>query len=406
MTLAAGPAAPEADIRFQDDPLACLDRHIAAGEETFWLSPSTVCIAPPDAAKAVLANGEGRFRENSDFFHTRRGPFGPRSLQLELARGARRLLTDHAAAHRDSLADTVATVLGPSSHWPDAGNRLIHRHFAAALLAPERASALGPLLEAVLEKSVRAGARERRSKLARAFFRRRVFRALRLEVERRTPDRRPRDLFDVLALGIPAGARSSDLGELYLPFFFAVVGSVGFTLAWALRLLGEQAVDGHPIDGHPIDAEVESGWIVREALRLWPIAWQMDRYPAETHVIAGVEVTPETQVLISPYVTQRHPAYWSEPLAFRPQRWAEAGAGAAFFPFGWGPHTCAAASLSLEVAAQILDVIREGWEMRVHTLSQVPFTGPSLAPPCFRLDLSPRTPRCPKRGGDSLGENP
>ena len=381
--MATGSAALQSEITFQQDPLAYFDHRLESGEETFWLSPTTVCIAPPDAAKAVLANPDGLFRENSDFFHTRRGPFGPRELQLELARGARRLLVAHATAHRDSLAGTVASELGPSSQWPDAGNRLMYRYFAPVLVAPDRAPALAPVLDAVLKNAVQAGARERRSRLARAFFRHRVFYALRREIERRARQadalQSPRDLFDVLARGVRTGARATDLGELYLPFFFAVTGSVGFALAWSLRLLGENSVD----------EDIPSDWIVREALRLWPIAWQMDRYPARAHTLAGVEVTPQTTVLISPYVTQRHPVYWREPLRFDPRRWADSGHDA-FFPFGWGPHTCAAASLSLEVAAQALDVIRQGYRLETEALSHTPFTGPSLAPPRFRLDLSSR----------------
>ena len=393
MTMAVGSAVPQTEISFRQDPLGYFNQHLESGDEVFWLSPTTVCVAPPDAAKAVLANTGGLFKENSDFFHTRRGPFGPRSLQLELARGARQLLTSHVAARRDLIAATVEAVLGRSSHWPDAGNRLMYRYFGPVLLAPDRAGGLGrrlaTLLDRVLENAVQAGARERRSRITRAFFRRRVFHALRREVERRAQPQTasrdaPRDLFDVLALGVKSGARSADLGELYLPFFFAITGSVGFTLAWALRLLGQTPVD-------EVGDKVESAWIVREALRLWPIAWQMDRYPAQAHTLAGVEVTPETTVLISPYVTQRHPAYWREPSRFDPLRWAESSHHHAFLPFGWGPHTCAAASLSLEVAADTLDVIRRSYRIQTAALSQTPFTGPSLAPPGFRLDLTPRS---------------
>jgi len=132
---------------------------------------------------------------------------------------------------------------------------------------------------------------------------------------------------------------------------------------------------------------------VREALRLWPIAWQLARRPARTHEVAGIEVTPRHQVLVSPYVTHRHPAYWSEPGRFRPERWAEEPAHRAFLPFGWGPHTCAAAALTLELVAQVLTALLRDHRLAVSPHSDRPFTGPSLAPPPFRLALSPKATR-------------
>jgi cytochrome P450 len=170
-----------------------------------------------------------------------------------------------------------------------------------------------------------------------------------------------------------------------VPFLFAVAGSVGFTLGWAIYLLGTQPPDA-PAEQTPPE------WIVREALRLWPIAWQLARRPATTHEVAGVEVTPRHHVLVSPYVTHRHPAYWSEPERFRPERWEDASAHRAFLPFGWGPHTCAAAALTLELLRDVLAVLLRDYRLSVSPGSGAPFTGPSLAPPRFELALSPKAP--------------
>ncbi|MEM9552753.1 MAG: cytochrome P450 [Acidobacteriota bacterium] len=372
---------------FRREPLRYLDHRLESADESFWIHRALLCVAEPEAAKAVLANRGRAFREHSDFFHTTRGAFGPRLLQVVLARGGRQLLSAHAAARAHRLPDTVDRVVRSTSEWPDAGNRLLYEHFKPTLVTPERAELLEPLLEQVLEKAVFAGARERRSRIVRALFRRRLFRALRREIEHRIaapPPGESRDLFDVLAAvagpeANESGIRPSDLGQLYLPFFFAVTSSIGFTVGWALHLLASA-------DDDAVDAPSE--WIVREALRLWPIAWQMARFPARSHRLAGEQVTPDTTVLISPYVTHRHPAYWSEPTRFLPERWARPSACTAYLPFGWGPHTCAAAALSLEVARDIVDLLRHRRLSTTHHTQQ-PFTGPSLAPPRFRLDLSP-----------------
>ncbi len=377
--------APAPSIDYRRDPLGALDHHLLTGDETFWVTPSMVCVSEPTAAKWVLANPDCRFREHSDFFHTRGGPFGPRSLQLALGRGARALLTEHVRERSAALPETIERELGTESDWPNAGNFLIYRHLASVLVAPERREAIGATVDQVVELAVLAGVRESRSRWRRALFRLRVFRALTREIEQRRRElvpgeaRAPRDLFDVLVSAAGPEVLAEDLGELYLPFLFAVVGSVGFTLGWSVYLLGTHRAE-----------DVEPGWIVREALRLWPIAWNLVRYPAESQDLAGVEVTPEHQVLVSPYVTQRHPAYWKEPGRFRPERWAETPNPPAFLPFGWGPHTCAAASLTLELVAQVLAVLLRSHRLEVSPRSDRPFTGPSLAPPRFRLAVAPR----------------
>lgn len=382
---------------FRRDPLGAFDEHLQKGDDAFWLTPSMLCVAEPVAAKAVLANPEGLFEEHSDFFHTSRGPFGPRPLQQALGRSARQLLTARTAARDGAFGDSIARHLAPHSEWPDAGNWLIYHHLRNALVAPERSEHLGALLEDIVERAVLAGARERRTLVSRFFFRRRAFAALRREIDLRRrqlagrgslhPETAPRDLFDVLALCAHCAAgtdvRSSDLGELYLPFFFAVVSSVGFTLAWALYMLGTNP-----------ETDSRAADVVRESLRLWPIAWQTGRRPAKAHEIAGIEVTPKTQVVVSAYVTQRHPAHWREPGRFLPQRWADRGertrsGDVAYFPFGWGPHTCAAASLSLQLATAAVAELRSRYRLQVTPLSDRPHTGPSLAPPRFRLDLAP-----------------
>ena len=375
--------SPELTPRlFRKQPLRYFDACVQQAQEAHWITPSMLCVMEPEAAKRVLANGDGLIQETSDFFHTRSGPFGPRALQLEIAGGARRLLTRHADRARSTQWALLEQATGSDQVWPNAGNRLLYEYFKPVLATQDRRHALDPLLEEILRHGVFAGARERRSRVVRFFFRRRVMGALEREVEFRVQEEggrfldAPRDLFDVLARGTRFGAEARDLGQLYLPFFFAVAGSVGFTLAWALRLLAL----------HGAGDEVSSGAVVREALRLWPIAWQTARRPAVAHEIAGIEVDTDTILLISSYATQRHPAYWADPNRFDPGRWQDLN-HPAFFPFGWGPHTCAAASLSLRIGAEFVDLARQTGRLKIESLSSTPFTGSSLAPPRYRLDL-------------------
>src|ERR1700719_4080394 len=123
--------------QFRRDPLLFLDQAFAAGGDAIWLPGRQLCLAEPTAARAILGNEAGLYQEHSDFFHSRRGPFGPRSVQIAMGRAARSLLRARIAAFAGRLPAAVRQALVPTSAWPDAGNHLIYRHLAGALVAPE-----------------------------------------------------------------------------------------------------------------------------------------------------------------------------------------------------------------------------------------------------------------------------
>lgn len=364
---------------FIQDPLLFLDRRLATAGETLRLPRGELCLAEPTASRAVLANDGGLYQEHSDFFHSKRGLFGPRSTQEEMGRAARSLLRAHAAARADGLAESVRRALVPASEWPDAGNWLVYRHLQDAVLAPDSPPRLRRMLDQVVERAVLAGARERRSRLTRAVFRFRVMRELSRAIRERRelPAREPVDLLDVAAR-LGEGAREADRAEVFLSFLFATAGSIGFVLGWSVYLLGT----------HPGTA-AEPAWVVREALRLWPVAWMLERYPAQAHEVAGVPVSPGDRVVVCPYAVHRNPRNWEEPESFRPERWATITDHHAFLPFGWGPHRCAAAALSLQLVEDILGILVDGYRLTLTPHETRPFIGAALAPPRFRLGLEP-----------------
>jgi cytochrome P450 len=365
--------------KFHQDPLLFLDRGFSTASDTLRLPGGELCLAEPSASRAVLANDEGLYQDHSDFFHSKRGLFGPRSAQEEMGRASRALLRAHLAARSDRLTDSVQRALVPSSEWPDAGNWLVYRHFQDAVIAPDSPARLRRTLDQVVERAVLAGARERRSRLTRAVFRFRVMRELSRAIrERRAlPAREPVDLLDIAARA-GEGAREADRAEVFLSFLFAVAGSVGFVLGWSVYLLGT----------HP-DTAAEPAWVVREALRLWPVAWMLERYPSRPHEVAGIPVTPEDRVVVCPYAVHRNPRHWEEPESFRPERWSTITDHYAFIPFGWGPHRCVAAALSLQLVEDILGVLVESYRLILTSHQTRPFIGPALAPPRFTLGLEP-----------------
>jgi cytochrome P450 len=84
--------------------------------------------------------------------------------------------------------------------------------------------------------------------------------------------------------------------------------------------------------------------VFKETMRLYPPAWSMGRAPIEEALIGGYPVPAGSLVFLSPYVTHRHPAFWDEPEAFRPQRFVDDPSrdklAAGYFPFGAGPRRC------------------------------------------------------------------
>ena len=91
--------------------------------------------------------------------------------------------------------------------------------------------------------------------------------------------------------------------------------------------------------------------VVDEALRLYPPGWLLARRTIEPDVLSGFACPAGTDVLFSPYLLHRHPRYWKEPHAFRPERFdAEHEAERprfAYMPFAAGPRHCIGETLAL-----------------------------------------------------------
>lgn len=384
-------AGRQAAVQFHRDPLLFLDRAFPEAGDAFWLPGRQLCVADPAIARAILTNEEGLYEEHSDFFHTRRGVFGSRSTQVRIGRSSRTLLRSHLAARADGLAESVERALVPVSTWPDAGNWLVYRHLADVLVAPGSPVRLRRILDEIVERAVLAGARERHSHLSRAFFRFRVGRELARAIEdrRRRGAGEPADVLDAVVEAAGPEAPAAELGEVFLSFLFAVAGSVGFVLGWSLYLLGTNP-----------RSDVPPAWVVKEALRLWPVAWMLGRRPARPHEVAGIAVTPRDLVVACPYLVHRHPLYWEDPQGFQPERWATDPDRQAFIPFGWGPHVCVAGALSSLLVEDILRTILDGWELTVTPHDHRPCVGPALAPPRFTLGLVAQRPSSHRKGGD------
>jgi len=370
--------------RFHQNPLDFLDREFPTSGGMVQTGATEFCLGDPIAARSVLLNQGRLYQEDSDFFTTRLGLFGPREAQLNIRRESRALLQDFLDGRgQEALIPVVKANVPGVSEWPDTGNRLVYRYLRPLLLAPDSPPKLVRLLDDIVEHAILRGSSRRRSIWRRRILQFRMTLRLSAAIEARQAQRhsQPHDLLDVVARASNQGQSSTELAEVFLSFVFSIAGSVGFVLGWSIYLLGT----------HPV-REMPPEWVVQEALRLWPVAWRLARRPAKDHQLSGINVGAAHKIVACPYLVHRNPEYWSDPAEFRPERWSasESWRNPAFIPFGHGPHRCVAADLSTQLIGKMLEAITRENSLSVTSRDTRPMPEAALAPPPYCLTLRPR----------------
>jgi cytochrome P450 len=122
---------------------------------------------------------------------------------------------------------------------------------------------------------------------------------------------------------------------------------------------GEGAGDDTTEDGESfLDALSLTRRVWQETLRLYPTLPLFGRTAAEPVTLAGTEIPEGAQLLLSPYVTHRDPAFWPDPDRFDPDRFLPERAADrhefAYFPFSGGPHACLGESVATTEALVVL----------------------------------------------------
>jgi cytochrome P450 len=332
----------------------------------------------PDAAQRVLAGNAAAYRKDNVFYAEIRDAFGDGLLtsQDETWQRQKRFLqplftprrvTGYAGVMAAQVRETVAQWSAQPAAERDldeAMTRLALRIVCRVLFGDDLGRAMpvvqrwfGPLGEAVRRRGmspVRLPAgwpTPLNRQLARA--RRELFGVCdRIIAERRARGGGGQDMLGLLLDARDNGAALTDaeVREQVLVFLLAGHETTSTALTYTLDLLGR-----HPGVQERVRAEADAAgdapdaprtyttMVLKEAMRLFPSAPLTGRRAVADDEIGGYAVPAGSDVMVVPWVTHRHPAFWDDPDRFDPDRFAPGRQPAhryAWYPFGGGPRAC------------------------------------------------------------------
>ena len=184
--------------------------------------------------------------------------------------------------------------------------------------------------------------------------------------------------------------RDADLCHELKAILFAGHTTTASALAWTLYALSthaaagasvraevREALDGRSPGADDLPSLVRTRRVIDEVLRLYPPTWVTARTPLQDDHIRGYRIAAGSIVLLSPFVTHRHPAFWPEPDRFDPDRFAPDARRApfAYFPFGGGPRSCIGAWLASVEMQLVVAMVAQRYE-----LTLVPDSGVAIEP--------------------------
>ncbi len=98
--------------------------------------------------------------------------------------------------------------------------------------------------------------------------------------------------------------------------------------------------------------------VYQESMRLYPPAYAISRQNINPDEVTGTKLKKGSIVVLSQYITHRHPDFWERPLEFYPEHFSPEQVKArhryAYFPFGSGKRICIGKIFSMTFGPLIL----------------------------------------------------
>jgi cytochrome P450 len=148
---------------------------------------------------------------------------------------------------------------------------------------------------------------------------------------------------------------AAEIRDQVLVFLLAGHETTAGALTFTLHLLGR-----HPEIQERVAADGDlARAALLEGMRLYPPAYSTERRADADTTLRGRRVPAGTRVMLSSYVTHRHPDFWPEPERFDPGRFTgeQKRPRYAYFPFGGGPRSCIGEHFALLEATILLRTI-------------------------------------------------
>jgi cytochrome P450 len=105
--------------------------------------------------------------------------------------------------------------------------------------------------------------------------------------------------------------------------------------------------------------------VYTEAMRLFPPVWGIFRDCKIADTLGGYHISPGTVIVLSPWVVHHDARFYTEPEAFRPERWEKQTAQNisryAYVPFGGGQRLCIGNVFALVEGRLALATIAQKW---------------------------------------------
>jgi len=204
----------------------------------------------------------------------------------------------------------------------------------------------------------------------------------------------------LLTSPVAAGGKPLSEAELHDELKTILVAghtTVASALAWVWYVLSGQpdareqleaecrAAGSHPPGVDALPRLCYTRRVIEEVLRLYPPTWLTARTPVEDDTLGGYTIPAGTLVLLSPFLTHRHPDIWAAPDRFDPDRFTSERAAArpafAHFPFGGGPRRCVGSAFATIEMQLIVSAMAQRYRLTVLSSARiVPIAGLTLRP--------------------------
>ena len=140
-----------------------------------------------------------------------------------------------------------------------------------------------------------------------------------------------------------------------------------------------------------------AGRFIQESMRLYPPVWGLARLAREDDEIGGCRIPKASRLIISAYITHRHPDLWENPELFDPERFtpenSEGRPKYAYFPFGGGPRRCIGINFATMEATLVVAMVARRFGLSLISGHRVE-TEPSFTlRPRYGMPMSPRRAR-------------